>query len=350
MKDLLAGLQRLVAAEQARGTVHGLVLHVRSADGRLDFRGAAGAAEADIRFPIASISKMFTAALILQLCDEGALDLDQTAQSALPDIDLTDLHVVKGVDHGPRLTVRQLLFQTSGLADYYTGGVGRDLIRSKDYTYGLADVLGWAKALPPLAAPDSGRAQYSDTNFQLLGAVIEATCDMSYGCAVQARICAPLGLTRTALYDAARDGDGRSLPVWHKDKRLAIGGLLSSMGPDGGIVCDGGDLMTVLRAFTEGRLFHPRHTRTVHQWRKMQVPLHYGGGLMRFRLPGWMTLGQPSPELIGHSGASGSFAYHAPEPGIFLVGTLNQTDAPKRPFRLMLKVLKAIERHGALRA
>jgi hypothetical protein len=58
-----------------------------------------------------------------------------------------------------------------------------------------------------------------------------------------------------------------------------------------------------------------------------------------------MTLWRGSPELIGHSGASASFAYHAPEPDIFLVGTFNQTDAPKRPFSFMLKVLKTIETH-----
>jgi CubicO group peptidase (beta-lactamase class C family) len=341
-----ATLQRLVETEQARGTVHGLVLRVQSGDGRLDFGGAAGAADASIRFPIASVSKMFTAALVIQLCDEGRLALDHPVQSALPEIDLTGLHFVKGVDHGPQLTIRQLLFQTSGLADYYEGGVARDLTRSRDYAYGLSDVLAWAKARPPKAAPDSGRAHYSDTNFQLLGAVVEAVTAMSYGDAVQARICAPLGLRRTALYDASRDGDEQTLPVWHKHKRLAIPGILSSMGPDGGIVSDTDDLMTFLRAFTEGRLFHPENKGALHQWRKMHFPMQYGGGLMRFRLPGWMTLWRPSPELIGHSGASGSFAYHAPEPDVFLVGTFNQTDAPKRPFGFMLRVLKAIETHG----
>jgi len=339
-------LQRLVEAEWKRSRTHGLVLHVCSGDGRIAFRGAAGDAHPDIRFPIASISKMFTAALIIQLCDEGLLALDRTVQSALPKIDLTGLHVVKGVDHGPQLTIRQLLFQTSGLADYYEGGVARDLVRSKDHAYDLSDVLGWATERAPQAAPDSGKAHYSDTNFQLLGAVIEAATGQRYGEALQERICMPLGMSRTALFDPARDGDGRTLPVYHKDLRLEIPGILSSMGPDGGIVSDTGDLMTFLRTFTEGRLFRPENMGALHRWRKMQFPLQYGGGLMRFRLPGWMTLWRHSPELIGHSGASGSFAYHAPEPDMFLVGTFNQTDAPKRPFSFMLRVLKAIETHG----
>jgi hypothetical protein len=105
----------------------------------------------------------------------------------------------------------------------------------------------------PQAAPDSGKAHYSDTNFQLLGAVIEAATGLSYGEALHERICDPLGLSRTALFDPTRDGNGPTLPVYHKSQVLDIPLILSSMGPDGGIVSDTGDLMTFLRAFMEGR-------------------------------------------------------------------------------------------------
>jgi len=341
-------LQDLLDTTLAKSRAHGLLLKVQSGDGGIDFRGSAGAATPDIRFPIASISKTYTAAMILQLVDEGQLALDQTAQSALPDVDLSALHVVKGVDHWPNLTIRQLLFQTSGLPDYYEGGVAKDLIRGNDYAYGLPQVLDWARAGTSQTAPDSGKAYYSDTNFQLLGAVVEAATGLSFGDALHARICVPLGLRRTALFDPARDGNGQTLPVYHKALRLEIPQILSSMGPDGGIVSDADDLMTFLRAFMGGRLFRPENLPAVRQWRRLYFPLHYGGGLMRFKLPGWMTLWRPAPELIGHSGASGSFAYHALGPDIFLVGTFNQTDAPKRPFGFMLDVLKTIDSHGAV--
>jgi CubicO group peptidase (beta-lactamase class C family) len=341
-----AALQDLLDIEIARGKAHGLLLRVQSGDGRIDFRGSAGEASPDIRFPIASISKTYTAALTLQLVDEGRLTLDQTVQGALPEVDLSGVHVVKGVDHGADLTIRQLLFQTSGLADYYEGGVAADLMRSKDYAYGLAQVLDWARSGKPQDASDSGKAHYSDTNFQLLGAVIEAATGLSFGEALHEWICKPLGLSRTALFDPTRDDNGRTLPVYHKALRLDVPLILSSMGPDGGIVADTDDLMTFLRAFMAGQLFRPETLPALRDWRRLYFPLQYGGGLMRCKLPGWMTLWRPSPELIGHSGASGSFAYHAPGPDIFLVGTFNQTDAPKRPFGFMLEVLKAIEAHG----
>lgn len=346
MTGLDDALQSHLEMAQSRGKAQAALLRVQSGDGRINFSGSAGEATPASRFPIASISKMFTAAIIQQLFDEGRLGSDQTVQGVLPRIDLSGLHVVRGVDHGPRLTIRQLMYQTSGLADYYEGGVAGDVIRSRDHAYDLRQVLDWTRTRAPQAAPDSGRASYSDTNYQLLGAIIEAVTDMPYGDAIQARICAPLGLTRTALFDANRDGDGRSLPVYHKTRRLHISRILSSMGPDGGILSDTSDLMTFLRAFMQGRLFRPENLPSLRQWQRLNFPLHYGGGLMRFGLPGWMTLWQPSPELIGHSGASGSFAFHAVDHDIFLTGTFNQTDAPKRPFNFLLKVLKIIETHG----
>lgn len=349
MTDLNSSLQDLLDRTLARSGAHGLLLRVRSGDGAIDFRGSAGEATPDQRFPIASISKVYTAAMILQLVDEGRIALTQSVQSALPDVDLTGLHVVGGVDHGPRLTIGQLLYQTSGLADYYEGGVARDLIRGRDYAYDLGRVLDWARAGRPAAAPGGNRAHYSDTNYQLLGAIIEEVTGQSYGAALQDRICKPLGLHRTALFDPAGDGNGATLPIYHKALRLDVPLMLSSMGADGGIVSDTDDLLAVLRAVLSGRLFRRGALPALFRWRRLYFPLHYGGGLMRFKLPGWMTLWRPSPELIGHSGASGSFAYHAPEQDIFVVGTFNQTDAPKRPFGFMLEVLKTIERQGGRR-
>lgn len=340
-------LQNLVEKERAKSGAQAILLRVQSGDGRIDFAGSAGAALPGIRFPIASISKMFTAALILQLVDDRALDLDQTAQSVLPGIDLSDLHIAKGVAHGPELTIRQLLFQTSGLADYYEGGIANDLINNRDRGYDFDTVLAMAKARRPFAAPDTGRAHYSDTNFQLLGAVIEAVTGQPFGAVLRERICNPLGLSKTALFDDEdRDTGDVTLPVHHKALKLHVPKILSSMGPDGGIVSDMGDLMTFLRAHLSGRLFAPDHLPRLKDFRSMTFPLRYGGGLMRFKLPNWMTLWQGSPELIGHSVASASFAYRAPEHDVFLVGTYNQTDMPKRPFGLMMKVLKALEQGG----
>ncbi|RED10680.1 serine hydrolase domain-containing protein [Pontivivens insulae] len=346
MTALNDALQSLVETEQAKSGGQALLLCVQSGDGGVDFRGGAGVSTPELRFPIASISKMFTGALILQLADEGRITLDQTAQGVLTDVDLSDLHFVKGLAYGPKLTIRHLLFQTSGLADYYEGGVADDIKANRDQAYDLAAVLHWARARRPMAAPDNGRAHYSDTNFQLLGGIIEEVTGDTFANAVRDRICTPLGLANTFAFEPKRDAGDAILPLYHKAQRLDVPQTLASMGPDGGIVSNLNDLMVFLRAHLEGRLFSPDRTKHLHDWRKMTFPLQYGGGLMRFQLPSWMTLWQGSPELIGHSGASASFAYHAPQRDIFLVGTYNQTDLPKRPFGFMMQVLKMLERRA----
>ena len=338
-------LQALIDAECAKAHTHGLILRVASDDGAVDFKGSAGAASPATRFPIASISKMFTAALIMQLADEGQIDLDQTAQSILADVDLSGLHVVKGVDHSPSLTVRHLLHQTSGLADYYESDLAAELKQGKDRRYGLIEVLQMTKALPPQAAPESGRSHYSDTNYQLLGAVIEAVTGQTYDQAVQSRICKPLGLTQTGVLQ----GIDMGLPVYQKDAVLNVPQILTSMGPDGGIISTSDEMLTFLRAFMQGRLFKPENTTQMHQWNRLFFPLQYGYGLMRIKLPRWMTLFRAMPELIGHSGASGSFAFYAPEPDIYLIGTFNQTDAPRRPVGFMLRVLGLVAKHRGSR-
>ena len=341
--DLNQKLQALLDEECAKPHSHGVILRVASDDGRVDFKGSAGNAAPDTRFPIASISKMFTAALIRQLADEERIDLDQTVQSTLKDVDLCGLHVVKGVDYAPTLTVRQLLHQTSGLADYYEDDLAADLKEGKDRRYDLSDVLAMTKRLRPQAAPESGRSYYSDTNFQLLGAVIEAVTGLTYDKALQARICKPLGLMNTAVLS----GDDLGLWPFHKDRRLDIPQILASMTSDGGIISTLDEMLIFLRAFMAEELFRPANAAQMRKWNKLFFPLEYGYGLMRIKLPRWMTLFRATPELIGHSGASGSFAFYAPEPGVYLIGTFNQTDAPKRPIGFMFRVLNLIAKHRA---
>lgn len=349
MTTLNEALQRLLDREARRANTQGVVLRVQSGDRRIDFEGAAGAATPKARFCVASISKMFTATLAMQVVGEGRVTLDTPVQALLPDHDLTNLHDVAGARHGPAVTLRQLVHQTSGLADYYENMVAPALIRSADRAYGLGDVLDMARSLAPVAAPDSGRAHYSDTNYQLLGAAVSTVTGRSFAQDVAARISAPLGLAETDVAEVASfEGPRAPLPIHHETRRLHIPRILSSMGPDGGVISTPDELLRFLRAHLSGALFGPDQAALMRDWKPLRFPLNYGFGLMRFKLPRWMSPLSKPPELIGHSGASGAFAYHAPEPDIYLTGTFNQTDAPKRPFGFMLRVLRTIARDGGL--
>ena len=153
---------------------------------------------------IASTTKLYVTALIMQLRGEGRLDLDAPAVTYLGSSIMSGIHVLKGTDSSDRITVAELLSHTSGIADYFeqrrrdgSTQIG-DALR-QDFGWTFDDVLRITKEqLSPRFAPSTpGKAFYSDTNFQLLGAVVEAITGGTYEDALQERILGPLGLADT---------------------------------------------------------------------------------------------------------------------------------------------------------
>ena len=101
-------LQQLIEREAARADTHAVLLGVQSGDGSVQFRGAAGAARPQDPFLIASITKMHTAAAVLQLVDEGAIELAAPVQIYLPHLDLSGIHSHKGIDYSRQITISHL--------------------------------------------------------------------------------------------------------------------------------------------------------------------------------------------------------------------------------------------------
>lgn len=337
-------LQRLIENESRKSHIHGVLLGVQSADGRVSFQGAAGDAAPDCPYFIASVTKMYTAAVLMGLADERRLDLDAPIAAYLPHDLLDGIHVHKGTDHSHRLTVAQLIHQTSGLPDYFEGGLAEDFKQNRDRAYSVADTLVLARRKPPVAAPDSGRCHYSDTNYQLLGAIVEALTDHSLADAFQQRIFDRLGLADTYLYDCTRSRPVEPLPLYSKDTRLSLPLALSSERGAGGVVSTLADSLRFLRAYFDGGLFDSVHFARMMNWNALFFPLQYGYGLTRFKLPRWMTLFRATPELLGRSGSTGSFAFYAPREQVYLAGTFNQLDTPSRPFNVMLRAVAGTSR------
>lgn len=346
-------LQALLGSEMHKKHTHAILLGVKSRDGQVEFAGAEGSAMPQSPYFIASVTKMYTVAVLMQLVDEKRLDLDTPLTTYLPLDLIAGIHVYDGVDYSPQLKVYQLIHQTSGLADYFEdkrpdgGSLVGDFKQGKDRAYTVADVLAMVRDMTPKFAPDANegrKSHYSDTNYQLLGAIIEAITGQSLADNFQARLFDHLGLAQTYLYDhQAAANREQPLPFYHHDAVMNIPLALSSEGPAGGIVSTLPDGLRFLRAYFDGELFDKGHfMRMMGQWNRLFFPMQYGYGLMRFQLPRPMTLFRYSPELIGHSGASGSFAFYALREELFIAGTFNQIDNPSRPFRFMLRVIDAV--------
>jgi hypothetical protein len=141
MNDINLALQKIIDGEMKKGHTASMILGVKSGDGSVDFTGAGGSADPDSRFYIASITKMFTAAVIMQLSDEGLVDLEHPVAEYLPNLYLEGIHVHDGIDYSPILNIRQLLNHTSGLADYYENGLLDEIKDGRDRTFDVHDAL-----------------------------------------------------------------------------------------------------------------------------------------------------------------------------------------------------------------
>lgn len=327
-------------------SVFGTILSVEK--GSEKWTGAAGNLMSSQQYYIASTTKLYVTAVILKLKAEGKLSLDDKISRFLPEEIMHNLHVYKGINYSNTLTIKQLLAHTSGLPDYFEdkGSNGKSLLQElsegKDQSWTFEQTVEMSKKMNPKFAPDTkGKAHYSDTNFQLLGKIIESIYGKSIGSVLQEIIFEPLELKHTYLYVDATDKT--PAVMYFKNKPLDICKAMTSFGADGGIVSTSDETMVFVKAFFNGQFFPKDYLTELYQWNKVMFPLEYGVGIMRFQLPAIFTMFRKMPAFIGHSGLSGAFAYYIPEKDLFLTGTVNQINNPGTSYKMLIQIINSIK-------
>lgn len=310
----------------------------------------------DTPFFIASVTKRFIAALVLQAHERGELALVDPITALLPP-ELTDgLHVHKGVDRTPRITVHHLLTHTSGLADYFDKprrgpSLYEQLARGEDRSWSLADVVRWVREdhrphFPPqdLSAPRQ-RARYSDTGFQLLIGILEHTTGRSFADLLHDRILEPLGMARTWLPGRSQPAAGAPKPaLLHAGRRpLALPRMIESSND---LISTAADLIRFQAALRSGALFAQaataqRLTERANLLRNMP-PNRYGVGTWVFRVNRLVAPGRKPLTLLGHAGATGTWLFTCPELDVHLVGAVDQAKGERMPFGIMLRMLRVV--------
>lgn len=304
--------------------------------------------DVNAQYFIASITKLYTATVVLQLVHRRILELDAPIARYLPADLVRGLHVLDGIDRSEAITVRQLLAHTSGLPDYFeergadgTTTFGRALAGGPGWTTGEAIAIAKAEMKPHFPPGSPGRAFYSDTNYQLLGAIIEAMTGDTYAAALEAGIFAPLGLSRTYLFSRAKvDRYDTVSPLLMDTAQIRVPEVMASVWADGGIVSTAAESLQFLRAFVAGELFPGEDLPDMQrEWRRIFFPLQYGMGIMRFALPRVMTGFRSVPAMIGHSGASGAVAFYAPRTDLYVTGTTNQVKKRSLSYQLLTRIV-----------
>ncbi|QUQ62466.1 serine hydrolase domain-containing protein [Kutzneria sp. CA-103260] len=186
------GTQALL--NQALGAAPGAAVFAGDATGSWTLSAGTGNTTANTpiqptdHFRVGSQTKTFTAAVVLQLVDEGKVALDAPIERYLPG-------VVDGNGYdGNTITVRELLQHESGIPT----NDNQQPQANPDGTYTLAAVVRDGLRLKPDSTPGT-KFEYSNTNFQIAGMLIEKITGMSVVDAITSRIITPLGLTDTTF-------------------------------------------------------------------------------------------------------------------------------------------------------
>jgi D-alanyl-D-alanine carboxypeptidase len=374
-----AGLTSILASANKREDVSNTALLVDVPSRSYRYRGASGIAHeasgramsASDSFRIASTTKPFTATIILQLIEEGYLSLDTPLRDILSDVDmpgefnLADLHVLDGIGRGGEITIRQLLNHTSGLEDHFS--LGNDTDDGPDFL-ALLDALSggmegfanhqWSAGELIESYFINGRGNrptglpgeyhyYSDTNYLLLGLIIEKLTGDSYASQIRYRILDPLGMTNSYLewYEPVYG----TAPVDHhihmygdigEADNLNIIGLAINTSFDwggGGLVSTVDDLNIFLRALIRGDLFqHVETLELMKNWVHIEDEVYYGLGLERGSVKGYT--------FFGHTGAWGSNMFYFPELDTTVVLWINQAFIDRNDY--LLQVLNALAKSG----
>ena len=278
-------------------------------------------------FEIASVTKPFTAALVLTLVREGRFGLEDRIGPLFGREMPQGLLELGGIDLGPTIMVRELLTHTSGLPDYWSDPpfVARrinaflaDFLRDGDRRWQPREVLAYAAELDPIAPPGEV-FHYSDTNYVLLGLLVEAVTGRPFAEALRNRVLRPLGLRHTWMVWDEGAPPGVVLSRRYEGGRdLSRFRHMSADWGGGGLASTTLDLATFLRRV--GELLGP----TLSEELLRGVPTGvegstYGLGVVRSEL-------EDGRVVWGHDGYGGAFVHALEGEPLVLAGTINQTE------------------------
>lgn len=291
-------------------------------------------------FKIASITKMFTSVVILQMHEEGLIDIDKPVIHYLKDIDYLDfetLHVFEGDSYGHIFTARQLLRHRSGLADMFED-TRKEFDRyvkdnrQKQWSPKLLFEKYYDLKVNTMAKFKPGESYaYTDVGYFLLDLCIQEITKKTLAENYRTRIISPLNLTDT-FFEYYEEYTNK-LPLAHAyvDDFDATKELNTSFDwAGGGLVSTTLDLTKFIQGLFDNRLFKQKGTLESMIDDKM-----YGFGISVFEIN--------KKIFYGHLGFWGSGIFYAPENKITLSISINQSNPPFNAFKMIKKIVKIID-------
>lgn len=249
---------------------------------------------------IGSCSKVFTATSILQLAEQGKVSLQSRLVEVLKNDTLyKGLAVIDGRDYIDSVTIYQMLNHTSGFPDYFIEGDDDTEIRmhgDSSLRFKPEELVNLAKRINKPKNKPGAEYHYSNTNYILLGRIIEKLSGLTYEAYVQKNIIDPLHLKHTyfgSLNPPKKRSEGHfkgEVSVMPATMAWSAGEIISTLD----------DMQNFIDAWYAGKLFKDPSTLSMVkkdvEWLKPSLTIKYGIGIMNI-------LGK----IIGHGGQTFGF-------------------------------------------
>ncbi|MEN0051409.1 MAG: serine hydrolase domain-containing protein [Bacteroidota bacterium] len=329
----------------------GVQIAVRSEDGNL-WLGSQGFADIANQAPfenctqtmVGSVSKIYTAVATLQLQDDGILSIED------PISDWISPEMVQEIENADQVSIKQLLNHTSGIRDYLAA---EHFVNSLNTPYfklspeeKMEYIYGRSAELPP-----NTRYSYSNSNYVLLGLIVEKARNMPFEQVIEEYISTPLGLKMTVMGTTEEP-----IPVTCARPYLALNngnyfdvyqfGVADAATGDGGIATNMYETLTFIEAIFDNTLVSENtlalmlsETAEDSNRRLYSETNVYGLGLRQHNTENGL--------LVGHSGSTSAYRadlYHFPERGVtFAIAFNGDTEQDKEYIESLDLILELID-------
>ena len=303
----------------------------------------------DQPYHFASIGKTITSVMVSILFENDLINFNEKISKYLDDLVLKGLHFFKGKDYSSEILVKQLLNHTSGIADYYTDK-NKDKIRGVDlmisnpeHFWSPIETIDWVKNNLSAKFPPGKGFHYSDTNYQLLGLIIEKITGLKLDQAFHKFIFDPLEMSNTyqIFYSEPKiKSEFNIVDFYYNDLNLSKAKSISMSWASGGVVSTSEDMLKFIKSIVENKIIKKETFEKMCDFVKMSFNLYYGYGIMNFRFP----MMPKKYHIWGNSGSIGAFMYYNPSFDTYMIGSFHKQGYQVQPIIFLFSTMQKVNK------
>jgi D-alanyl-D-alanine carboxypeptidase len=306
--------------------------------------GATDDSAADIHQPIylASVGKLFTATIISMLWEKGQLNFNDRIHTYLPAEIVNGLHMYKGTEYSCGITIRHLLMHTSGLYDVFFPLL-HTMMKDSESEVTPQNAIAWGKEhLTPVSIPGT-KHFYTDTNYHLLGIIIENITGKAFHEVLHEYVFNPIGMQHAYMHGYSKPSVESSYPTakaYMKGRDiLSIKGYHHLDYAGGSVVAPLSEYLLFMKALVQYEIIKKETLdRMQSDTIAMGFPLiSFDYGYSIWKLKKIPILIPEKYHCWGCVGATGAFMFYHPMTQSYIIGTFNDFSYRGKALQFMAK-------------